>query len=199
VTGGGRVPAVFLDRDGVLNEVVHDDGVVRGPGGVTDLVVLPETRPALDRLRARGFLLIVVTNQPDIARGRTTQRAVDEIHDLLRTTLAVDDVLVCPHDGREGCRCRKPRPGMLEDAASRHAVDLRRSWLIGDRWVDLAAARAAGVAPVLLERPWSWDRTGAGDPPPDLSPLYTAPTLDGCVAHIETATAQSISAPGGTA
>ena len=186
-------PAVFLDRDGVLNEVVLDGDVARGPATVADLVIAPDAPAAVDRLRALGYVLIVVTNQPDIARGHTTQADVDAVHRALRAVLAVDDVLWCPHDGAEGCACRKPAPGMLLEAAERHGLDLSASWLIGDRWVDLAAARAAGVRPVLLERPWSWSRTGAGDPPADLVPLYASDSLARCVDHI----AAAFTAPGG--
>ncbi len=132
-----------------------------------------------------GFLLVVVTNQPDIGRGRVTAEAVESIHAALREALpAIDAVYTCPHGGPEPCECRKPRPGMLLAAAADLGIDLAASWLIGDRWVDLAAAVAARVHPVLLEQPHSWAPTSAGDPPVGLRPEYAGSTLDACVDHV---------------
>jgi D-glycero-D-manno-heptose 1,7-bisphosphate phosphatase len=181
---GGRRAAVFLDRDGVLNEVVVDGDVVRGPTAASDLVVVPGAAGELARLAAAGYLLVVVTNQPDVARGRTTLESVESVHAALRRVVAVDEVLVCPHDAVDGCACRKPLPGMLLDAAARHDVDLGASWLVGDRWVDIAAGEAAGVRTLLLRRPWSWEATSAGHPPAGLTPTYAADTLRGCIDRV---------------
>jgi D-glycero-D-manno-heptose 1,7-bisphosphate phosphatase len=191
----GARRAVFFDRDGVLNDVVHDGDVVRGPVVAADLRVATGAPEAVAAVRAAGFLAIVVSNQPDVARGRTTAGDVEAVHAALRLQVEVDDVLWCPHDGREGCACRKPLPGMMLEAAERHDLDLAASWLVGDRWVDLAAARAAGVAPVLLERPWSWAPTGSGVPPADLVPLYASGSLTSCVERIVAAAAHADPTP----
>jgi D-glycero-D-manno-heptose 1,7-bisphosphate phosphatase len=185
VSGAGR-PAVFLDRDGVLNEAsVGPDGVARGPVSVDQLRITPGAAEALARLRDAGFLLIVVTNQPDIGRGLVTAEAVAEIHRALRAALPMlDAVYTCPHGGAEPCECRKPRPGMVLAATADLGISLPDSWLIGDRWVDLAAAAAAGVRPVLLEHPHSWAPTSAGSPPVGLRPEYAGSTLDACVDHV---------------
>jgi D-glycero-D-manno-heptose 1,7-bisphosphate phosphatase len=176
---------VFLDRDGVLNEaVVGADGVARGPERVDQLRITPGADRALGALRAAGFVLVVVTNQPDIGRGLVSAGAVDAIHDALRAALPIDAIYCCPHGGREPCACRKPAPGMLLAAAADLGLDLGASWLVGDRWVDLAAAVAAGVTPVLLEHPHSWAPTSAGYPDELLEPTYAGPTLDACVGHI---------------
>jgi histidinol-phosphate phosphatase family protein len=161
-------PAVFLDRDGVLNEVRLDNGMPRPPASVADLRVVDGARKALERLRNAGFTLVVVTNQPDVPRGATTREAVEEINSALRAELPVDAVYACYHDTADDCDCRKPRPGLLQRAARDLGLDLSRSWLVGDRWVDIAAARAAGAAGVLVDRPYSWARTSDGGAPPDL-------------------------------
>ena len=176
--------AVFLDRDGVLNEVDLSDGAPRSPRSLTDLRITREARPAIDELRAAGFALVVVTNQPDVARGTTPRAQVDVVNDHLRFELALDAVYCCVHDIADDCDCRKPRPGMLHRAALELGLDLASSWLIGDRWVDVAAARAAGVRELLLERPYSWEPTSAGAPPADLQPAASMPTLASCVDHI---------------
>jgi D-glycero-D-manno-heptose 1,7-bisphosphate phosphatase len=166
-------PAIFLDRDGVLIESRRAPGGSTPPRSVEDVAILPGAAPALDALRAAGYSLVVVTNQPDVARGSTTRAEVDAINAELRRALPLDEIYVCFHDGPE-CECRKPRPGMLLDAARDLDLDLERSWLIGDRWVDIAAGAAAGVQTVLIERAWSWHPTSSGAAPSDLSPDHAA-------------------------
>jgi D-glycero-D-manno-heptose 1,7-bisphosphate phosphatase len=144
--------AVFLDRDGVLNEPVMRDGRPHPPASLADLVVTPQTEVACQALSSAGLLLIVVTNQPDLARGHANSQEVEAINDELRRRLALDDVFVCPHDDRDGCACRKPRPGLLLEAASRWRVDLGRSVMVGDRWRDIEAGRRARCATVLVHR-----------------------------------------------
>jgi D-glycero-D-manno-heptose 1,7-bisphosphate phosphatase len=97
----------------------------------------------------------VVTNQPEVARGTLARSDVDEIHARLVELLPLDEVVTCPHDDADGCACRKPKPGMLLDAASRLGIDLAASYAIGDRWRDVEAARRAGCAGVFLDRGYS--------------------------------------------
>jgi transaldolase len=146
----GRRRAVFLDRDGVLNAVGLRRGTATPPRSVDDLVILPGVEEACQLLRAAGFLLVCVTNQPDVARGTKQIGEVEAINRHLRDVLALDDVSTCPHDDIDACTCRKPKPGMLEDAARRWSVDLERSVMVGDRWVDIEAGRRAGCTTVLI-------------------------------------------------
>ena len=145
-------PAVFLDRDGVLNEPVVRNGKPYPPDRPDALVLCAGAREAVDALRAAGFLLIVVTNQPDVARGTTALAAVDAINARLRSQLPLDDVLVCAHDDADRCECRKPKPGLLRLGAGRHGLDLGRSYLVGDRWRDVEAGRRAGCATIFIDR-----------------------------------------------
>jgi D-glycero-D-manno-heptose 1,7-bisphosphate phosphatase len=144
--------AVFLDRDGVLVESTVRDGVPQPARSVDELQILPGVQRACERLRAAGFVLIVVTNQPDVARGTLTVEAVEEMHRELRQALPLDDVAVCVHDDGDRCDCRKPQPGMLVAAAERWGVDLAASFLVGDRWRDVEAARRAGCAAIFVDR-----------------------------------------------
>lgn len=146
---------VFLDRDGVLNRAYPDGGTTRPPRCVAELELLPGVPTALARLRAAGFALVVVTNQPDVARGKQTREAVEEINAKVRAELPLLDVLTCYHDSADRCHCRKPKPGLLHDAAARHGLDLDSAFLIGDRWSDVVAAHAAGCRAVLIETPFS--------------------------------------------
>jgi D-glycero-D-manno-heptose 1,7-bisphosphate phosphatase len=174
-------PAIFLDRDGVIIESVRNPSAP--PEMLDDLRVPIGVADALARLRANGFALVVVTNQPQVARGTLTRAAVEEINDAIRQTLPVDAIYVCFHDGAQ-CECRKPRPGLLLDAAHDLELDLSRSWLVGDRWVDIAAGASAGVRTVLLGRDWSWAPTSAGAPSPELAPDYTVANLSDAAAVV---------------
>lgn len=176
--------AVFLDRDGVLNEARMVGAVASGPLSVGELHIVAGAGAGLLRLKAAGFVLIVVSNQPDVARGDLSMAALEAINQALRDALPVDAVYVCPHDTADGCGCRKPKSGLITAGGAAFGVDLARSCLVGDRWVDLAAARAAGIDAILLSRPWSWASTSAGGPPPDLAPVYTGDTLEACIDYI---------------
>ena len=156
-------PAVFLDRDGVLNEPVVRDGRPHPPADAAGLRVYDEAPDAVRMLRDAGFALVVVTNQPDVARGTTPASVVDAINTKLRAALAVDDVLTCVHDDADECTCRKPKPGLLHEGARRHAIDLARSYVVGDRWRDVEAGASAGCKTVLVDRGWA-ERRSAVEP-----------------------------------
>jgi D-glycero-D-manno-heptose 1,7-bisphosphate phosphatase len=147
-TSGRR--AVFLDRDGVLNAAVMRDGRPLPPATIHQVVIIDGVRDACRRLSDAGLLLIMVTNQPDIARRTTSWAAVDSINGHLADELGLDAVFVCPHDDADGCSCRKPAPGLLVDAAARLGVDRTASVMVGDRWRDIEAGRRAGVTTVWV-------------------------------------------------
>jgi D-glycero-D-manno-heptose 1,7-bisphosphate phosphatase len=138
---------VFLDRDGVLNRAVVRRGRPYPPASVGEVEVLPGVADALVRLRAAGYALVVVTNQPDIARGVVSAESVEAIHDHLRTELGLEDIRVCPHDDGDRCECRKPRPGLLLRGP---VFEASRSVMVGDRWRDVEAGRAAGCGRTVL-------------------------------------------------
>jgi D-glycero-D-manno-heptose 1,7-bisphosphate phosphatase len=148
-------PAVFLDRDGVLNKTTVRDGITRSPDHLGQFEFLPGVPEAVQRLADAGFALVVVTNQPDVGRGLRRREDVEAIHDHLRSQLQLLDILVCYHDNGDNCVCRKPKPGMLLEAARRWPIDLRRSFMVGDRWSDVLAGQQAGCRTVLVETPYS--------------------------------------------
>jgi len=142
--------AVFLDRDGVLNEAIVRDGKPYPPASIEELVVVPDAARALARLRRAGYRLVVVTNQPDVARGGQRREVVEAINQFLLDALPLDEVRVCYHDDPDQCSCRKPAPGLLLQAPDH---DLPQSTIVGDRWRDIEAGRRAGIgAAVLIER-----------------------------------------------
>lgn len=143
--------AVFLDRDGVLNQAIVRDGRPYAPLTLEAVRILPGVEDALHSLRDAGFLNIVVTNQPDVASGKARREDIDAIHAKLLQQLPIDAVKVCFHDDSDGCACRKPKPGLLLEAAREMGIDLARSFLVGDRWRDVAAAQAAGCRAFFID------------------------------------------------
>jgi D-glycero-D-manno-heptose 1,7-bisphosphate phosphatase len=145
--------AIFLDRDGVLNHPVVREGKSYPPARVEDLKIYDGLRDPLQRLKDRGFVLIVVTNQPDVARGTTPRSTVEAINDAIAQEIpAIDKFIVCFHDNSDGCDCRKPLPGMLLAGAAEFDIDLARSYMIGDRRGDIEAGIAAGSCTIFVDR-----------------------------------------------
>lgn len=143
--------AVFLDRDGVLNEAIVRNGLPYPPRSLQEVRLMPGAEEGLARLKSAGFVLLVVTNQPDVVRGQTSLEEVNAINQHLASRLPLDDFFICPHDGAEKCHCRKPKPGLIEAGALKHRVDPRRSYMIGDRWRDVDAGHAAGCSTVFID------------------------------------------------
>jgi len=148
-------PAVFLDRDGVINRPILRHGRPHPPDSLEDLEVYPDAASSLRRLRLAGYALVVVTNQPDVARGLQSAEVVHEINRELRKRVEVAAVYVCFHDDADGCRCRKPAPGLLLEAAHDLGLDLSRSFMVGDRWRDVEAGHRAGCRTVYIDRRYS--------------------------------------------
>jgi D-glycero-D-manno-heptose 1,7-bisphosphate phosphatase len=170
--------AVFLDRDGVLNRAIVKEGKPYPPATLGQLEILPDVPGALRALKAAGFVLIGVTNQPDVARGTQSRETVMAINERLRTALPLDDLLVCYHDDGDDCECRKPRPGLLTRGAAQHRVDLAASVMIGDRWKDIEAGRRAGCATVLIDHGYEETR------PEGCAPDHTARSLSEAAAWV---------------
>jgi D-glycero-D-manno-heptose 1,7-bisphosphate phosphatase len=143
--------AVFLDRDGVINRAFIRDGNPHPPFSLRELEILPYVPDALSALKAHGYSLIVVTNQPDVARGTASRRLVDNIHERLKGELGLDAIFTCFHDDADECGCRKPKPGLLLRAAHELDIDLRSSFMVGDRWRDVEAGRRAGCRTLFVD------------------------------------------------
>ncbi|TQX86915.1 MULTISPECIES: HAD family hydrolase [unclassified Rhizobium] len=147
--------AIFLDRDGVVNRAVVRNGRPFPPASLAEMEILPGVKESLTRLKASGYLLIVVTNQPDVARGTATRETVEEINDFLLSALPIDEFRTCYHDGEDACDCRKPKPGLLLAAAASHHIDLGASFMVGDRWRDTEAGDRAGCKTILIDYGYS--------------------------------------------
>lgn len=154
--------AVFLDRDGVINANLERDGRPVAPTTLAEFRLLPGVEHAVQQLKELGYLVIVVTNQPDVANGLSERATVEAMHDVIRARLPIDDVRTCFHNDAAGCDCRKPKPGLIFAAAAEHGIDLPRSYMVGDRWRDVAAGRSAGCFTIFID--YSYQQDGPNFP-----------------------------------
>lgn len=149
--------AIFLDRDGVINQVTIKEGQPYSPRRLSEFKLNDGIKEVLNHLKEEGYLLIVITNQPDISRGLISREELDGLHELIRSELPVYDIIVCPHDSNDECGCRKPKPGMIVETARRWGIDIRSSFVIGDTWRDMEAGCRAGCTTILLDAPYNQD------------------------------------------
>ena len=143
--------AVFLDRDGVLNIAPIIGGVPSSPNRIEDLKIINDARRAVEILKSNGFIPVIVTNQPDIARGKVNIESVTKINNAICEALAIEYLYMCPHDENDKCNCRKPEPGLILTASADLSISLHDSFMVGDRWKDIAAGQAAGCKNFFID------------------------------------------------
>lgn len=160
--------AIFLDRDGVLNQTVFRNGKPRAPYTLEEFSLYPGVEEAIQLLKEMDFLLIVVTNQPDVARGWVTREAVDMVNNKIKELIHLDDIKICFHTDNDQCQCRKPRPGMLLEASSQWGINVSESFMIGDRHSDVEAGIKAGCKTILI---------GDGDHSTEVKPDFQKSSL----------------------
>ena len=150
--------AVFLDRDGVINRGYLRDGKSYAPREVQDFRLLPYAASSIEKLRNNDYLVIVVTNQPDINNGLVDIDTINKMHFLLRKKTQINDIFLCPHSRNENCLCRKPKPGMILEAAKKYNINLQESFMVGDRATDIEAGLEAGCRTIFLNRNYKEDK-----------------------------------------
>ena len=143
--------AVFLDRDGVINQAQVREGLPFSPADMTEFFWVEPIKEVTRELKSLGYLLFCVTNQPDVGRGLQSREIVESFHTAILTALPIEKIFACYHDDCDECSCRKPRPGLIVEAQREYGLNLAGSWLIGDRWKDIDAGAAAGCSTVFLE------------------------------------------------
>lgn len=175
VNGGHK--AVFFDRDGVLNHAIVRDGKPFPPSSLSELHIVEDAQAELNRLVREGFILICITNQPDVARGTLKRDVVESINEAIGRALPLKEIRVCYHDEADHCRCRKPEPGLLVDSSEKFDIDLPSSYMVGDRWRDIEAGKRAGCRPIWIDR-------GYKEKQPDPKDAVFVSSLKGAVDHI---------------
>jgi len=143
--------AIFLDRDGVLNKAILQNGRPHPPGRLEDFEIIPEIIPVLDNFKKLGYILIGITNQPDVKRGKTSKSFVEKINQNLLEALPLEEVITCYHDNDDQCDCRKPKPGAIIEASIKYNIDLKKSYMVGDRWKDIEAGIRAGCKTIFID------------------------------------------------
>jgi D-glycero-D-manno-heptose 1,7-bisphosphate phosphatase len=143
--------AVFLDRDGVINRGIIVGGKTYAPKEISAFEFLPGVSEACEALVSSGFLIVVITNQPDVGRGFQSRDTVEKMHKLIYETLPVHKIFSCFHAQDEGCGCRKPQPGHFYQAADDFGIDLRESYMVGDRASDMLASYRCGCTGYFID------------------------------------------------
>ena len=149
--------AIFFDRDGVLNYLVKRDGAYYSPQKFDDFDIVEEAKEVVNLVHKMGFLAIVISNQPDIARGKLKQSELDKMTEMLFEKLSIDDVFYCTHDDNNDTGCRKPAPRLFFTAQKKYNIDFNKSFMIGDTWKDIKAAKNAGIPMILLDKYYNQD------------------------------------------
>jgi D-glycero-D-manno-heptose 1,7-bisphosphate phosphatase len=165
--------AVFLDSDGVLNKALIKAGKPVAPVTMAEFIIPPDVRPALEKLKTAGYLLICVTNKPDVAEGIMTQAFVDQVYKKMRLELPLDDIFICYDRAAD---CYKPKPGLLLSAAKKYAIDLNQSYLIGDRWRDIGAGQNAHCKTIWIDSGYTNDKIPS--PPADYTVYSLSEAVD---------------------
>ena len=142
---GNLTKAFFIDRDGVINKSNTIDGKPHAPLSFEDFFIIDGVGPALQKLKNKGFVNIVVTNQPNLSKGILRKSELEKMHSMLLGNYLIDEIYVCPHTNEDQCDCRKPGVGSLLKAKKRFSIDLSKSFMIGDRLQDMECAKNANL------------------------------------------------------
>ena len=143
--------AIFLDRDGVINKIIIKNGLPFSPSSFAELEILPGVKESILKLQKLNFLCLVVTNQPDVSRVKIEKKTVIEMDNYLKEEIKLDDIFVCYHDDHDNCKCRKPKSGLLLDAGKKWDINLKKSYMIGDRGKDIEAGKCAGCKTIFID------------------------------------------------
>ncbi len=147
--------AVFFDRDGVLNHLVKRDGSYYSPQRSQDFRIADDAKDVIKHVHEMGYLAIVISNQPDISRGKLKQFELDKMSDILFEELSIDDIFYCTHADNNDTGCRKPAPGLFFSAQKKYNIDFKKSFMIGDTWKDVEAAKKVGISMILLNKDYN--------------------------------------------
>ena len=143
--------AIFLDRDGVINKTFIKNSLQISPPSFDLLEILPGVKESILRLKKLNFVCLVVTNQPDVSRGKIEKKTIIKMNNYLKDEIKLDDIFVCYHDDHDKCKCRKPKPGLLLDASKKWDINLKKSYMIGDRWRDIEAGKSVGCKTIFID------------------------------------------------
>lgn len=169
--------AIFLDRDGVINYSIMHDNKPYAPLNLSELKIIPEIKFVIDFFKQKKFKVFVITNQPDVARGKVSKDEVEKINESIQSQLSIDEIFTCYHDNQDQCECRKPKPGAFMTLSQKYNIDLTKSIMVGDRAKDIEAAKNANCPSVFIDYGYN-----------ELKPTdqnYTVDCVDGLLTCLE--------------
>jgi D-glycero-D-manno-heptose 1,7-bisphosphate phosphatase len=169
--------AIFLDRDGVVNYSIIREKKPYAPISLDELKIIPEIKRVIDFFKLKLFKIFVITNQPDVARGKVTKDEVEKINAAILSHLSIDEIFTCYHDNQDQCECRKPKPGAFIALSQKYNIDLSKSIMVGDRAKDIEAAKNANCPSVFIDY-------GYNEPKP-VDQNYTVDSVDGLLTCLE--------------
>ena len=155
--------AIFLDRDGTLNKVYIENGLPISPSSLNKFKIIKGVKKSINRLKKLNFLCILITNQPDVFRGKISKKTVVKMNSYIKKKIKLDDMFVCYHDNEHNCSCRKPKPGLLVKASKKWKIDLNKSFMIGDRWKDILAGKKVGCKTIFINNNYKNDKKVKAD------------------------------------
>ena len=144
--------AVFLDRDGVIVKASVRNGKAYAPTKIKDLRIYKFSANCIDKLKKKGFKIIVVTNQPDVGNNIVSKNTLKKMHIVLKKKTKVNQIYACVHTSKEKCKCRKPLPGMLLKAGKQHKINFKKSYMVGDRLIDIKCGKKVGCKTIFINR-----------------------------------------------
>ena len=150
--------AIFLDRDGTLNKAFIKNGLPVSPSSFSEFKILPGVKSSIIKLKKLGFLCLLITNQPDVSRKKIKKKTVIKMNNFIKKKIKLDDVFVCYHDDKHNCDCRKPKPGLIIKAYKKWNIDLKNSFMIGDRWKDISAGKKVGCKTIFINNNYKKDK-----------------------------------------
>jgi len=155
--------AIFLDRDGTLNKAYIENGLPISPSSLNKFKIIKGVKKSINRLKKLNFLCILITNQPDVFRGKISKKTVVKMNSYIKKKIKLDDMFVCYHDNEHNCSCRKPKPGLLVKASKKWKIDLNKSFMIGDRWKDILAGKKVGCKTIFINNNYKNDKKVKAD------------------------------------
>jgi len=155
--------AIFLDRDGTLNKAYIENGLPISPSSLNKFKIIKGVKKSINKLKKLNFLCILITNQPDVFRGKISKKTVVKMNSYIKKKIKLDDMFVCYHDNEHNCNCRKPKPGLLVKASKKWKIDLNKSFMIGDRWKDILAGKKVGCKTIFINNNYKNDKKVKAD------------------------------------
>ena len=155
--------AIFLDRDGTLNKAYIENGLPISPSSLNKFKIIKGVKKSINKLKKLNFLCILITNQPDVFRGKISKKTVVKMNSYIKKKIKLDDMFVCYHDNEHNCSCRKPKPGLLVKASKKWKIDLNKSFMIGDRWKDILAGKKVGCKTIFINNNYKNDKKVKAD------------------------------------